>query len=106
MSNPCMSVSRWSWQQRCCVHASAKHVQLVSVLFVLKVLFSPGALVLGAPGTPENACPHVVRRRQLLVTNQKKKSVQTSSERIIEATLGSINIQFVVVTDTVLITVR
>lgn len=59
-----------------------------------------------APGTAKEACPHVVDREQLLVTQQEAEHANQRCEKN-RGYLGSINKQFVVVvTGAVLITVR
>lgn len=67
MSNLCVSVSVVLAEMLLSSHCSETRTLLL-VLLAPKVAFSPGTLMLDAPGTPKKACPHVVHRGQLLVT--------------------------------------
>lgn len=54
---------------------------LLLVLLVPKVAFSPGTLMLDAPGAPKKACPHVGHRGQLLVTKQKRRACKLTKRK-------------------------
>lgn len=69
----CVNVSVVLAEILLCSYFSETYAVLL-VLPVPKVAFSPGTLMLDAPGTPKKASPHVGCKGQLLVPKQRRNA--------------------------------